>query len=109
MQSFKAGLGVLALELGVPIVPARIEGTHESMPKGSRMPRDLRNSQVVILSSVWNDWSEPNDSRKFGSNASNRILHRDFCQVRTYGERPDDGKPLYELWLRKDSGRCPTT
>ena len=76
--------------------------------KGSRMPRDLRNSQVVILSSVWNDWSEPNDSRKFGSRASTRVLHRDFCQVRTYGERPDDGEPLYELWLRKDSGRCPT-
>lgn len=77
--------------------------------KGSRMARDLRNSQVVILSGVWNDWSEPNDSRKFGSRASTRVLHRDFCRVRTYGERPDDGGPLYELWLRKDSGHCPSS
>lgn len=75
--------------------------------KGSRMARDLADSQVVILSGVWNDWSEPNDSRKFGSSASTRVLHRDFCRVRTYGERPDGGAPLYELWLRKDSGRCP--
>ncbi len=77
--------------------------------KGSRMAKDLARSQVVVLSGVWNDWSEPNDSRTFGSTAATRVLHRDFCRVRTFGKRPDDGVPLYELWLRKDSGRCPSS
>ena len=36
-------------------------------PTTPRMPKDLARPQLVILSGVWNDWSEPNDSRKFGS------------------------------------------
>lgn len=39
LQPFKAGLGMLALEMGVPIVPARIDGTHAVLPKGARIPR----------------------------------------------------------------------
>jgi long-chain acyl-CoA synthetase len=39
LQEFKAGLGILALELGVPVVPTCIEGTHAAMPKGARFPR----------------------------------------------------------------------
>ncbi len=74
--------------------------------KGSRMPSDLAHSQIAILSGVWNDWSEPNDSRKFGSDASTKVLHRDFCRVRTFGERADDGKPLYELWVKRSNPAC---
>ena len=36
----------------------------------SRMASDLARSDIAILSGVWNDWAEPNDSRKFGSTAS---------------------------------------
>ena len=36
LQSFKAGLGVLALRTGVPIVPAYIEGTHQAWAKGEK-------------------------------------------------------------------------
>jgi 1-acyl-sn-glycerol-3-phosphate acyltransferase len=39
VQPFKIGLGIIAYELGVPIVPARIEGTYEAFPKGSFFPR----------------------------------------------------------------------
>jgi long-chain acyl-CoA synthetase len=39
VQPFKVGLGIIAYELGVPIVPARIEGTYEAFPKGSFFPR----------------------------------------------------------------------
>ena len=39
LQSFKPGLGLMALELNVPIVPACIEGTHQALPAGSVMPR----------------------------------------------------------------------
>jgi long-chain acyl-CoA synthetase len=40
--SFKAGVGLLALELGIPIVPCRIEGTYAALPKGRALPRSAR-------------------------------------------------------------------
>lgn len=39
MQPFKAGAGLFATELGVPLVPAYIEGTHRILPKGKTLPR----------------------------------------------------------------------
>lgn len=39
IQPFKPGLGFLALELGVPVVPVYIEGTYRAMPKGQRFPK----------------------------------------------------------------------
>lgn len=51
---------------------------------GSRMPQDLESADIVILSAIWEDWSEPNDSRKVGSDASEQVLARDFCHVGTY-------------------------
>src|SRR3970282_1488513 len=39
IQPFKPGLGLLAWELGVPIVPVRIKGTHDAPPAGSPLPR----------------------------------------------------------------------
>lgn len=42
MQPFKAGAGLFAIELGVPVVPAYVEGTHRILPKGSYLPRAAR-------------------------------------------------------------------
>jgi 1-acyl-sn-glycerol-3-phosphate acyltransferase len=39
MQAFKAGAGLFAIDLGVPVVPAYIEGTNRILPKGSFVPR----------------------------------------------------------------------
>ncbi len=39
LQPFKPGLGMLAVETGVPIVPALIEGTFEALPKGRLFPK----------------------------------------------------------------------
>lgn len=39
MRTFKTGAGLFASELGVPVVPAYIEGTHRILPKGSSVPR----------------------------------------------------------------------
>jgi hypothetical protein len=47
----------------------------------SRLPHDLESADFAILSSIWDDWSEPNDSRKVGSDATEKILARDFCRV----------------------------
>ncbi|GBC99125.1 Long-chain-fatty-acid--CoA ligase [bacterium HR17] len=42
LQPFKPGLGLLAVETGVPVVPALIEGTFEALPKGRWLPRKSR-------------------------------------------------------------------
>jgi long-chain acyl-CoA synthetase len=36
---FKAGVGVLAVELGLPIVPTAVLGTYQALPKGRAVPR----------------------------------------------------------------------
>jgi len=38
LQVFKVGLGLLALELGVPVVPTYIRGTYAALPKGRNLP-----------------------------------------------------------------------
>ena len=60
---------------------------------GSRMPADLESADIVILSAIWQDWTEPNDSRNFGSDTSTKILARDFCRVGTYLD-------LYQLYRK---------
>jgi hypothetical protein len=75
--------------------------------KGSGLASDLRSADVAILSGVWDDWSEPNDSRNFGSDASNRVLVRDFCVVGDFGKKRP-GVPLYQLLTRRPAGEpCP--
>jgi len=39
LQTFKKGAGLFAVELGVPVVPAHIEGAHRILAKGRLMPR----------------------------------------------------------------------
>ncbi|HME36960.1 MAG TPA: lysophospholipid acyltransferase family protein [Candidatus Sulfotelmatobacter sp.] len=39
IQSFKKGAGMFVVDLGVPVVPALIEGAHRILPKGEFMPR----------------------------------------------------------------------
>lgn len=47
LQPFKPGLGLLAYETGVPIVPAYIGGTYQALPKGRNLPRKSR-IQVIF-------------------------------------------------------------
>jgi len=53
--------------------------------RGSGLAHDLRRSDLVILSSIWHNWHEPNDSTKAGSPAAARVLEKDFCVVGKYG------------------------
>ena len=39
MRAFKPGIGVLAMELDVPLIPVYMHGTFQSWPKGRRLPR----------------------------------------------------------------------
>lgn len=66
---------------------------------GSGLAEELEASDVVILSSVRDDWVEPNTSRDFGPSGPNEVLERDFCQVGSFGTGLF-GRGLYELYTR---------
>ncbi|MDE2927294.1 MAG: AMP-binding protein [Acidobacteriota bacterium] len=42
LRSFKPGLGLIARELRVPIVPVRIDGAYQALPAGRTLPRPGR-------------------------------------------------------------------
>jgi hypothetical protein len=63
----------------------------------SGLADDLRETDVVILATVNDDWDEPNNSRKLGSNEPNEVLAEEFCLVGRYGEG-QRGRGLYELY-----------
>jgi hypothetical protein len=50
----------------------------------SGLDQQLAHSDIAILSAIWDNWSEPNDSRKVGSAKAQQVLARDFCHVGTY-------------------------
>ena len=64
--------------------------------EGSGMAEDVASADVVVLSSVWDAWDEPNDARIVGSDESNQVLRERFCSVGTYGG-------VYELLQRCSS------
>jgi long-chain acyl-CoA synthetase len=39
LQPFRSGIGLLARELGLPVVPVAVRGTHAVLPKGRSLPR----------------------------------------------------------------------
>ena len=65
----------------------------------SGMADELRQADIVILSSIRDDWVEPNDSRVFGPNEPNEVIEEQFCLVESYGEGKF-GRGLYELYQR---------
>jgi hypothetical protein len=67
----------------------------------SGLADEVAAADFVVLSSIRDDWDEPNDSRRFGPNRPNEILAREFCEVGSYGEGLF-GRGLYELYARCD-------
>jgi hypothetical protein len=65
----------------------------------SGLAGELAAADVVILSSIRDDWTEPNASRDFGPDEPNMVLARDFCLVDRYGTGLF-GRGLYELYTR---------
>jgi len=64
IQTFKKGAGLFAIELGVPVVPAHIDGAHRVLAKGKSVPR---------LGAVTVRFGEP---IRFASNLSDPMLGR---------------------------------
>ena len=65
----------------------------------SGMADEIAAADILILSSVRDDWVEPNDSREFGPDEPNQVVARDFCQVGSFGTGLF-GRGLYELYRR---------
>jgi hypothetical protein len=63
----------------------------------SGMADELRRADVVVLSSIYANWDEPNDSRKYGPNEPNEVIEQEFCLIDSYGEGYR-GRGLFELY-----------
>jgi hypothetical protein len=67
----------------------------------SELADEIAAADVVILSTIRDDWHEPNDSLLFGSDEPAQVLARDFCLVGSFGISPFyDDRGLYELYTR---------
>ncbi|MFM8303846.1 MAG: hypothetical protein ACKOA9_06055 [Actinomycetota bacterium] len=53
---------------------------------GSRLADDVRRADVVVLSRIWQNWDEPNESANPGDPTPNRVLRSRFCSVGTFGD-----------------------
>lgn len=61
LQSFRSGIGVLASQLRVPVIPVAIKGTYDVFPKGRQIPK--RGAVIVkfgppIKLSMGADWAD---------------------------------------------------
>ncbi|MDE0043128.1 MAG: AMP-binding protein, partial [Candidatus Poribacteria bacterium] len=85
LQSFKPGLGLLAHEAGVPVVPAHVSGTYEALPKGKSLPRKSK-VRVVFGEAVAPGFSEDSTMK-----TSKREIYRKIAdEVRTRIEQLRD-------------------
>lgn len=62
----------------------------------SGLADEVRAADYLILSSVWDEWDEPNDSRIAGSNEPNEVIEEQFCEAGDFGG-------LYRLMEKCDS------
>jgi hypothetical protein len=90
------------------LLPQLEPGTHyiEMDPGVANAPDsgladELRAADVVILSTVYDDWDEPNTSGDLGSDEPNQVVEDEFCLHDSYGANGPD-RPIYELYLRCD-------
>jgi hypothetical protein len=67
--------------------------------KNSRLASEVQKADFLVLSSVWDNWSEPNDSQKFGPDKPNQIVKSDFCKLGAY-------QGQYSLYERCDLARA---
>jgi hypothetical protein len=52
---------------------------------GSRLARDLRRADVLVLSDNYDMWVEPNESRRPGPRAPMDVVARHFCETAHFG------------------------
>ena len=101
LQPFKSGVGLLAAKLGVPVVPACVHGTRQSLPKSKVLPLP---SQVVVR--FGEPLAPPELAGEEGAAKKARLrAFRDELRGRVAGlqegieedHRPQPGEPLAAL------------
>ena len=73
----------------------------------SGLADELREADVVILSTMYDNWFEPNSSMEPGSNEPNEVLDELYCMHARYGDNSaaaGPGRPIFELYIRCDRG-----
>ena len=67
----------------------------------SGLAGEIARADVVILSTIRDDWNEPNDSLLFGPDEPNEVLAEQFCLAASFGIDPfDPDRGLYEVYTR---------
>jgi hypothetical protein len=59
--------------------------------KDSGLADEVRRADLLILSTAWSNWDEPNSSRQLGPDAPNQVVRTQFCLVGSFG-------PHYKLY-----------
>jgi hypothetical protein len=54
----------------------------------------------LILTSVGDQWQEPNASKRVGSPAPNDVVRSQFCVVRAYGVSDQNPQGIWRLYHR---------
>jgi hypothetical protein len=67
---------------------------------GSRLTSDVASADWLILTSVGDQWEEPNASRRVGSSAPNDVVKSQFCLVRSYGVSDQNPQGIWQLYHR---------
>jgi hypothetical protein len=73
----------------------------------SGLADELRAADVVILSTMYDNWFEPNTSMEPGSDEPNQVLDELYCRHDRYGDNSaaaGPGRPIFELYIRCDQG-----
>ena len=55
--------------------------------EGSSLATDVASADWVLLTGLWDGWTEPNSSVDYGSDAPNQVLRDEFCVVGTWEDR----------------------
>ena len=53
---------------------------------GSRLAQDIASADLVVLTSKYDKWNEPNESVRAGDTSSNQIVENKFCLHSIHGE-----------------------
>jgi hypothetical protein len=68
-----------------------IDITGVAAAKDSGLAGEVHRADLLILSTAWSNWDEPNNSRQVGPDTPNQVVRTQFCLVGSYG-------PHYKLY-----------
>ncbi|MEO5356997.1 MAG: AMP-binding protein [Nitrospirae bacterium YQR-1] len=73
LQQFKKGVGILAYECNVPLVPVLIRGAHDVLPRGAFIPK-LHKVEIIIGRPVYPDINSDKNYQGLADEVKNQIM-----------------------------------